>query len=77
MHKDYIKQWKLLTREQQLEHRATQSQLYRRATALINKQETEHEQSQTSPEETPEETKAQDQDVSGTTDCCGQTPCEC
>ena len=76
MHKDYIKQWKLLTTQQQLEHQTTQSQLYRRATALLNKQETIHEQSQTSPEETPEETEAQAEDVSGTTDCCGSDPCE-
>ncbi len=67
--KDYVKLWNALSPAEQDQHAATQSQLYRRATALIKQQENTHEATQTSTEETPAETQAETQTVSAADTC--------
>jgi hypothetical protein len=64
MKRDYVKLWNALSTAEQQVHEATQSQLYRRATALIKQQETTHEAEPISTEETSEETQAETQTVS-------------
>jgi len=66
MKRDYVKLWNALSPAEQDQHEATQSQLYRRATALIKQQETTHEAQPISTEETPAETQEETQTVSAT-----------
>lgn len=60
MKKDYVALWNALSESEQQQQQAEQSRLYRRATALINKEDIQHgiESQEVSTEESPQEPEA-------------------